>query len=240
MAFRVAISVIVATSASVLAPFTLDRASLAAIGAGTPAFEKGYVCYPGQFSGFRSTTSAVPFRDVLAGESRTFRVGSPFYVCAPATSGPATVGRGYVVCYTTPALSLGVERRLESSVLGSLALPRTSRRDLICVDSDRVDQRVESTTSRVFACYRSGKPGAGGRTVRVRDAFRTAEAAVAGVPYRGCAAPPALPAGSPSYLVCSPLSSGPSAGSVVLRNRFGFVKAVLGSRATLCVEASRR
>ena len=240
MAFRVAISVIVATSASVLAAFTLDRASLAAIGAGTPAFEKGYVCYLGQFSGFRGPTSAVLFRDVLARESRSLRIGSPFYVCAPATSGPATGGRGYVVCYTTPARSLGVERGLVSNFLGSLALPRTSTRDLICVDSDRVDQRVSSTTSRVFVCYRSAKPSASGRTVRVRDAFRRAEAAVAGVPYRGCAAPPALSAGSPSYLVCSPLSSGPSAGSVVLRNRFGFVKAVLGSRATLCVEAERR
>ena len=237
MAFRVAISVVAATSASVLATVILDRASLAAIGAGTPAFEKGYVCYPGQFSGFRRTTSPVRFRDVLAGESRTFQIGSPFYVCAPATSGPSTGGRGYVVCYTTPALSLGIERRLASNFLGSLALPRTSQRDLICVDSDRVDQRVTSTTSRVFACYRSERPSAGGRTVRVRDAFRRAEAVVAGVPYRGCAAPPALSAGSPSYLVCSPLNSGPSAGSVVLRNRFGFVKAVLGSRATLCVEA---
>jgi hypothetical protein len=236
MAFRVAISVIVATSASVLTTSTLDRASFAAIGAGTPSFEKGYVCYPGQFSGFKRTTSALRFRDVLAGESRTFRIGSPFYVCAPATSGPATDGRGYVVCYTTPALSLGVERRLASNFLGSLALPRTSRRDLICVDSDRVDQRVRSTISRVFVCYRSGEPSAGGRTVRVRDAFRRAEDAVVGVPYRGCAAPPALSAGTPSYLVCSPLSSGPPAGSVVLKNRFGFVKAVLGSRATLCVE----
>jgi hypothetical protein len=237
MAFRVGIAVLAATSASVLAPFTSDRASLAAIGAGTPSFEKGYVCYPGQFSGFRRTTSAVPFRDVLAGESRTFQIGSPFYVCAPATSGPATGGRGYVVCYTTPALSLGVAKRLASNFLGSLALPRTSQRDLICVDSDRVDQSVRSTTSRVFVCYRSGKPSTGGRTVRVRDAFRGAEDAIAGVPYRGCGAAPALSAGSPSYLVCSPISSGPSAGSVVLRNRFGFVKAVLGSRATLCVEA---
>jgi hypothetical protein len=90
MAFRVAISVIVATSASVLTTSTLDRASFAAIGAGTPSFEKGYVCYPGQFSGFKRTTSALRFRDVLAGESRTFRIGSPFYVCAPPRTGGAT------------------------------------------------------------------------------------------------------------------------------------------------------
>ena len=235
---RVAILVFLATlTASVFVPSAFDQASLAASGAAS--FDEGYVCYRGQFSGFRRAKPIV-FRDVLAGRRQTtFRVGSPYSVCAPATSGLLPPAKGYLVCYPTPAARLGVARRLATKVLGDLRLPRVSSlRDLVCVESNRLDQRVRFSTSRVFICYRSGMPRTGDRTVRVRDAFRRTEDAFVGVPYRGCAAAPSLIRGA-SYLVCSPISSGRPAGSVVLRNRFGYVKAVLGSRATLCVKAKR-
>lgn len=235
---RAAILVILATlTASIFIPSAFDRASLAASGAATTlTFDEGYVCYRGQFSGFRRPKSIV-FRDVLADRLRTLRVGSPYYVCAPATSGLPPPAKGYLVCYPTPLAKLGVARRLATKMLGDLTMPRASLRDLVCVESDRLDQRGRPSTSRVFICYRSGKPRTGDRTVRLRDAFRRTEDAVAGVPYRGCAAAPSLPISGASYLVCSTISPGRPAGSLVLKNRFGYVKAVLGSRATLCLKA---
>ena len=95
--------------------------------------------------------------------------------------------------------------------------------------------------SRRFVCYRSALRGTGSRTVRVRDEVRGAETGAASSPYRGCAAAgKRLPSeSSPAYLVCSPLTSATPGGSIVLRNLYGYVKGVLGPRATICAEATR-
>lgn len=239
---RVATLVILtALTAGVFGSLVHDRASLAA-SAARASFDEGYVCYPGQFSGVVRRPRPMRLRDLLAGQFRDVPAGFPDTVCAPATSGLLpSASKGYLVCYPTTAVALGVPRRLTTEVLGSLSLPARSRRDVVCFESERVDQRerVRRSTSRVFVCYRSAKTGTGVRTLRVRDTFRRTESVTAGVRYRGCAAAREASSAfsSPRYLLCSALNPGNPPGSVVLKNRFGYLKAALGARAALCVEA---
>lgn len=240
---RVATFVILATlTASVFASLVYDRASFAA-NAARASFDEGYVCYPGQFSGVIKRPRPMRLNDLFTRHVRDVPLGFPDAVCAPATSGlPPSASKGYLVCYPTTAITLGVLRRLATDDLGNLAMPAGSRRDVVCVESERVDQRERATpsTSRVFVCYRSGKTGTGVRRLRVRDTFRRTESVSAGIRYRGCAAARGASSAftSPRYLLCSALNPGGPPGSLVLKNRFGYLKAALGARAALCLEAS--
>ena len=220
-----------------------DRALVPARGAGTQSFSDGYACYPGQFSAFRRP-SPLKLRDLLAVQSRSVPVGPPSTVCAPATSGmPPSQLKGYLVCYPTTAATLGAAARLTNQVLSPLTLSKASLRDAVCVESDRVDQRVRLDMRRLFVCYRTRTTGTGTRTVRVRDALRTTtESNAAAAPQRGCAAAgESLPSATPpKYLACSTVSTQSPAGSVVLKNRFGYLKAALGPRAAVCVESVRQ
>jgi len=234
-------SVVLATLiASVLPSFVSYDASFAA-SARTSSFDAGYVCYPGQFLGFKRQP-AMRLQDRLARVFRQVEVGFPDTVCAPATSGaPPNASKGYLVCYPTRPVELRIPRRLTSQDLGTLTMPARSRRDVVCVESERVDlkERVSRAHSRLFVCYRTARTNIGNRSLRLRDTFRRTESVTSVMRYRGCGA--ARDASSafiaPLYLLCSTISSGEAPGSVVLRNRFGYLKVVPGSRATVCVEA---
>ena len=211
--------------------------------AGAASFSDGYACYAGQFSGFRRP-DPLTLADLLARRSGSMPIDPPATVCAPATSGRLpSAKKGYLVCYPTPPTELAVDVRITSDAIGSLKLTKKSRRDLVCVESARVDRATttQRSDSRRFVCYRSALRGTGSRTVRVRDEVRGTETGAASSPYRGCAAAgKRLPSeSSPAYLVCSPVTSETPGGSIVLRNVYGYVKGVLGARTTICAEATR-
>jgi hypothetical protein len=235
----VVVSALVAESVAVGA---VGRALVPGNAAGAESFKDGYACYPGQFSGFQPQPPLL-LRDLLAGRPRSVPLAPPTTVCAPATSGILpSPSKGYLVCYPTTAAKLGVPRRLAGAEFGGLTLTPTARRDVVCVESDRVDQRnaPRRSTQRLFVCYSTRTSGGGTQTVRIRDAFGIIEANSAAPPYRGCGAAGVkiVPTVSPKYLTCATVNAKSPAGALVLKNRFGFLRAVLGPRATVCVEAS--
>ena len=240
---RICTPIILAALAACTSLLGTEGALPPARAAGAASFSDGYVCYAGQFSGFRRP-DPLTLADLLARRSGSMPIDPPATVCAPATSGrPPSATKGYLVCYPTPPTELGVDVRITSDAIGSLKLTKKSSRDLVCVESARVDRATTTKRSvgRRFVCYRSTLRGTNSRTVRVRDEVRGIETGAASSPYRGCAAAGTrLPTDSgPAYLVCSPLTSETPGGSIVLRNVYGYVKGVLGPRATICAEATR-
>jgi hypothetical protein len=241
---RAAVLVVLsAVAAGVVASAINNRGLIAARAAGAQSFTSGYACYPGQFRGFRQPASLM-LRDLLIRRTRSVPLGPPGTVCAPATSGRRpSRSKGYLVCYPTTRISLSFAARLRSKVLGDLKLSSTSRRDVVCVESKRVDERTghPRSTSRLFVCYETRRVRAGTRMLRVTDAFGITQRNSAAAPYRGCAAAGenSLPGSLPRYLVCSKVNSERAAGSAVLKNRFGYLRAALGPRTVVCVEATR-
>ena len=235
--------ILTALAACAVTWLATERALSPARAAGAASFSDGYVCYAGQFSGFRRP-DPLTLADLFARRPRSMQIDPPTTVCTPATSGsPPSATKGYLVCYPAQPTGLGVDVRITSDAIGSLTLTKKSSRDLVCVESARVDRATTTkrSVSRRFVCYRSALRGTRSRTVRVRDEVRGFETSAASSPYRGCAAAGTrLPSrSSPAYLVCSPVTSETPGGSVVLRNAYGYVKGVLGPRATICAEAAR-
>lgn len=194
-----------------------------------------FACYPGQFTGFRQAVE-LQVSDRIAGRRRTVRLGAPETVCAPV----ASVGSRYLACHLTDPFLLPAQRAFQTATpRTTVTLKALSPADVVCVESARVEAVASPGATRlrgVMVCYRNASVSFPfrGRPVFVRDPFESSSDTL-GTPYRVCASTSA--AFSPRYLACYKLSSEAKAATILLQNRYGFLKAALGGRFGLCLPA---
>ena len=240
---------------AICALLVVAAAALSSIaGGGTPSTSSGadmaqparptrFACYGAQFSSF--APRKLTLVDGVAGRLLA-TVYVPYEVCAPAatTDGGLAGSVSYLTCYrmrpTTRFVSKLVRARDEFRGASTIVLWRPSK---LCVPSARVDEGGPSKPSSSldsFTCY----PARPTRTltrddVAVVDEFDESADSISG-PRDLCtpAWSPSRPAATGRPLTCYSVKSTTKGRSVVVRNTFGFLKAALGPRSRLCVNAS--
>jgi hypothetical protein len=208
-------------------------------GAPLPAGAR-FACYPAHFS---------PFRPRLLRVSNQFARGSvlatvPETVCAPAP-GAST---GYLICYTiAPRTPLVTPKSLRAYDEFAKFIVRFSKLLAICVPSARVDTGGSSATTKgldSFTCYAAKASARAPGVVSVGDDFGASQDTIR-VTNRFCI--PTSWSGTgieflrasnrSRFLNCYLVQSETKGTTVIAHNNFGYLKAAVGPRTSLCATA---
>ncbi|HZO95953.1 MAG TPA: hypothetical protein VFB42_01140 [Gaiellaceae bacterium] len=215
--------------------------SAPALRAAHGAVRARFACYPAQFGPFRAQPVTVSDEFSRLAVS----VAGPESVCAPAP-GSSTA---YLTCYTALAgTAAGAPRTVRAADEFSRLAVTVSRLAALCLPSARVDAGGSGVPARgldSFSCYGAAASAGTRGDVPVGDAFASSRDTI-GSPSRFCA--PATWVGSrvrgvqPSdrsrFLTCYADRSSAKGTIVVLHNGFGYLKAALGARTSLCTTAA--
>jgi hypothetical protein len=201
------------------------------------ALPSRFVCYPGQFSGFRA--QPVTFIDQFS-KVATIVIRIPGTVCAPAPGSSAN----YLTCYRATVRKTKFVARSVKAVDEFTKVPvaaTLSRLLTVCAPTSRVDTGG-GTPKRLdfFTCYSTKWSRTTTHTdVAVSDDFGSSHDDVqTGNIF--CA--PAARSGlrqfdRTRFLNCYTVKSSTKGTTVVVKNALGYLKAALGPRQQLCTTA---
>jgi hypothetical protein len=196
-----------------------------------------FACYPSQFSAYKPQTRTIV--DAFS-KLTTVTLAAPVSVCAPAPG----LSAAYLTCFRT---KIGASRfRSRTITLSDEWVKRFPvtlfRLQTVCAPTARVDAGSSSPAKGIdlFACYTSRSNVSSLDKVDISDAFGKSSDEI-GAPYQLCAS--ATVRGrqqfEPRRLIgCYSANSKTKGGTIIVRNEFSYLKAILGPRYQVCTAAT--
>jgi hypothetical protein len=195
-----------------------------------------FACYASQFSAYKPQTRTIV--DAFS-KLATVTLAAPVSVCVPAPGSSAA----YLTCFrATVAASRFRSRTVTVRDEWAKGFPATLfKLQTVCAPSARVDVGSATPASGIdlFACYtsRSKLPSL---DVDIKDVFGTSSDLI-GAPYQLCAS--ATVRGRKQFeprrlFGCYSANSKTKGTTIVVRNEFSYLKAIVGPRNQVCTAAT--